>query len=183
MIGTNFPFVKYLPKKNIKAIQIDTKEENISHRFDINVGILGDSKIALQQLTENIKHVAKRPFLDKALDRKAVWDKWMEQDLNNNNSPLRPERLMKAINDNLKEDAIVSADVGTSTVWSTRYLNLGVNNKFIISSWLGTMGCALPGAMASKIAYPNRQAVAIAGDGAFKWLCKTLQLQFNTIYH
>ncbi|MDK4265061.1 pyruvate oxidase [Staphylococcus warneri] len=168
MIGTNFPFVKYLPKKNIKAIQIDTKEENISHRFDINVGILGDSKIALQQLTENIKHVAKRPFLDKALDRKAVWDKWMEQDLNNNNSPLRPERLMKAINDNLKEDAIVSADVGTSTVWSTRYLNLGVNNKFIISSWLGTMGCALPGAMASKIAYPNRQAVAIAGDGAFQ---------------
>ncbi|MEJ7471944.1 thiamine pyrophosphate-dependent enzyme, partial [Staphylococcus epidermidis] len=55
-----------------------------------------------------------------------------------------------------------------STVWSTRYLNLGVNNKFIISSWLGTMGCALPGAMASKIAYPNRQAVAIAGDGAFQ---------------
>jgi pyruvate oxidase len=43
--------------------------------IDINVGILGDSKIALQQLTENIKHVAKRPFLDKALDRKAVWDK------------------------------------------------------------------------------------------------------------
>ncbi|MEJ7474961.1 pyruvate oxidase, partial [Staphylococcus saprophyticus] len=77
------------------------------------------AKIALEQLSENIKHVAKRPFLDKTLERKAVWDKWMEQDLNNNNSPVRPERLMKAINDNLKDDAIVSADVGTSTVWST----------------------------------------------------------------
>ena len=63
----------------------------------------------------------------------------MKQDLNNDNSPLRPERLMKAINANLKDDAIISADVGTSTVWSTRYLNLSVNNKFIISSWLGTM--------------------------------------------
>ncbi len=168
MIGTNFPFVKYLPKKNIKAIQIDTNEAHISHRFDINVGILGDAKIALEQLSENIKHVAKRPFLDKTLERKAVWDKWMEQDLNNNNSPLRPERLMKAINDNLKDDAIVSADVGTSTVWSTRYLNLGVNNKFMISSWLGTMGCALPGAMAAKVAYPDRQSVVIAGDGAFQ---------------
>ena len=168
MVGTNYPYVDYLPKKNIKAIQIDTNPKNIGHRFNINVGIVGDSKIALHQLTENIKHVAERPFLIKTLERKAVWDKWMEQDKNNNSKPLRPERLMASINKFIKDDAVISADVGTATVWSTRYLNLGVNNKFIISSWLGTMGCGLPGAMASKIAYPNRQAIAIAGDGAFQ---------------
>ncbi|HCD4929602.1 TPA: pyruvate oxidase [Staphylococcus aureus] len=168
MVGTNYPYVDYLPKKNIKAIQIDTNPKNIGHRFNINVGIVGDSKIALHQLTENIKHVAERPFLNKTLERKAVWDKWMEQDKNNNSNPLRPERLMASINKFIKDDAVISADVGTATVWSTRYLNLGVNNKFIISSWLGTMGCGLPGAMASKIAYPNRQAIAIAGDGAFQ---------------
>ncbi|BCN89436.1 pyruvate oxidase [Staphylococcus argenteus] len=168
MVGTNYPYVDYLPKKNIKAIQIDINPKNIGHRFNINVGIVGDSKIALHQLTENIKHVAERPFLNKTLERKAVWDKWMEQDKNNNSKPLRPERLMASINKFIKDDAVISADVGTATVWSTRYLNLGVNNKFIISSWLGTMGCGLPGAMASKIAYPNRQAIAIAGDGAFQ---------------
>ena len=168
MVGTNYPYVDYLPKKNIKAIQIDTNPKNIGHRFNINVGIVGDSKIALHQLTENIKHVAERPFLNKTLERKAVWVKWMEQDKNNNSKPLRPERLMASINKFIKDDAVISADVGTATVWSTRYLNLGVNNKFIISSWLGTMGCGLPGAMASKIAYPNRQAIAIAGDGAFQ---------------
>lgn len=168
MVGTNYPYVDYLPKKNIKAIQIDTNPKNIGHRFNINVGIVGDSKIALHQLTENIKHVAERPFLNKTLERKAVWDKWMEQDKNNNSKPLRPERSMASINKFIKDDAVISADVGTATVWSTRYLNLGVNNKFIISSWLGTMGCGLPGAMASKIAYPNRQAIAIAGDGAFQ---------------
>lgn len=168
MVGTNYPYVDYLPKKNIKAIQIDTNPKNIGHRFNINVGIVGDSKIALHQLTENIKHVAERPFLNKTLERKAVWDKWMEQDKNNNSKPLRPERLMASINKFIKDDAVISADVGTATVWSTRYLNLGVNNKFIISSWLGTMSCGLPGAMASKIAYPNRQAIAIAGDGAFQ---------------
>ena len=105
----------------------------------------------MHQLTENIKHVAERPFLNKTLERKAVWDKWMEQDKNNNSKPLRPERLMASINKFIKDDAVISADVGTATVWSTRYLNLGVNNKFIISSWLGTMGCGLPGAMASKL--------------------------------
>ena len=53
-----------------------------------------------------------------------------------------PKRLMKSIS-KYSDDDVFSIDVGTSTVWSTRYLNLSVNNKFIISSWLGTMGCGL----------------------------------------
>ncbi|WP_256096524.1 thiamine pyrophosphate-dependent enzyme, partial [Staphylococcus aureus] len=93
---------------------------------------------------------------------------WMEQDKNNNSKPLRPERLMASSYKLSKDDAEISADVGAATVWSTRYLSLGVNNKIIISSWLGTMASGLPGAMASKIAYPYRQAIAIAGDGAFQ---------------
>ncbi|WP_251517365.1 MULTISPECIES: pyruvate oxidase [Staphylococcus] len=168
MVGTNYPYVDYLPKKNIKAIQIDNNEENIGHRFDINVGIHSDSKLALQQLTDSVKHVSNRDFLNKTLERKATWDSWMAEDMQNESSPIRPERLMDSINQVRKDDAIFSIDVGTSTVWSTRYLNLTVNNRFIISSWLGTMGCALPGAIAAKRAYPNRQVVGIAGDGAFQ---------------
>ncbi|MEB7462682.1 pyruvate oxidase [Staphylococcus succinus] len=168
MVGTNYPYVDYLPKKNIKAIQIDTNPENIGHRFDVNVGIIGDSKIALQQLTDSVKHVSNRAFLNKTLERKATWDSWMAKDKADESSPIRPERLMDSINQVRTDDAIFSIDVGTSTVWSTRYLDLTVNNKFIISSWLGTMGCALPGAIAAKRAYPNRQVVGIAGDGAFE---------------
>lgn len=168
MVGTNYPYVDYLPKKNIKAIQVDTNPENIGHRFDVNAGIIGDSKLALQQLTDSAKHVKNRDFLNKTLERKATWDSWMAKDMADSSSPIRPERLMDAINQVRTDDAIFSIDVGTSTVWSTRYLNLTVNNKIIVSSWLGTMGCALPGAIAAKRAYPNRQVVGIAGDGAFE---------------
>ena len=167
MVGTNYPYVDYLPKKNIKAIQIDTNPNNIGHRFNVNVGILGDSKLALLQLTDAAKHVTNRDFLNKTLERKATWDAWMIKDMENESKPIRPERLMDAINKVRTDDAIFSIDVGTSTVWSTRYLNLTVNNKFIISSWLGTMGCALPTALAAKREYPNRQVVGIIGDGAF----------------
>lgn len=168
MLGTNYPYVNYLPKKNIKAIQIDTNPEAIGHRFDVNVGIVGDSKYALQQLTDSIKHVSNRDFMTKTLERKATWDSWMDKDKADESNPIRPERVMDAINKVRDDDAIFSIDVGTSTVWSTRYLDLTVNNKFIVSSWLGTMGCALPGAIAAKRAYPNRQVVGIAGDGAFQ---------------
>ena len=73
---------------------------------------------------------------------------------------------------------VFSIDVGTSTVWSTRYLNLSVNNKFIISSWLGTMGCGLPGAIASKIAFLNvklsQLAVTVHSNGNAR-LCNFVQ--------
>ena len=65
--------------------------------------------------------------------------------------------------------SVFSIDVGTSTVWSTRYLNLSVNNKFIISSWLGTMGCGLPGAIASKIAFLNVKLSQLAVTAHSKW--------------
>ena len=60
MAGTNFPYANYLPKKNIKAIQIDTNPNVIGERFDINVGIVGDVKLAFHQLTEAIKPVPRR---------------------------------------------------------------------------------------------------------------------------
>ncbi|RIO61401.1 pyruvate oxidase, partial [Mammaliicoccus sciuri] len=113
------------------------------------------------------KHVTDRDFLNKTLERKATWDAWMAEDMANDSKPIRPERLMDAINKVRTDDAIFSIDVGTATVWSTRYLNLTVNNKFFISSWLCIMVCALPTAIAAKREYPNRQVVGIIGDGAF----------------
>ncbi|PWS20956.1 pyruvate oxidase, partial [Enterococcus faecium] len=47
------------------------------------------------------------------------------------------------------------------------YLHLAPQNDFIVSAWLGTMGCGLPGAIAAKKAFPDRQAIAIVGDGGF----------------
>ncbi|MCQ9301929.1 pyruvate oxidase [Staphylococcus hyicus] len=168
LIGTNYPYVDYLPHKDIPAIQIDINEKNIGHRFNINAPIIGDSQQSLEALTNAIEPVSERDFLNTVLKRKDTWDQWMIDDKKNNAKPIRPERLMDAINQLLHKDTVIAADVGTSTVWSTRYLNLGVDNKFIISSWLGTMGCALPTAIASRIAFPGRQVVAITGDGAFE---------------
>ena len=88
---------------------------------------------------------------------------------------------MKSISKYSDDDAVFSIDVGTSTVWSTRYLNLKPSNEFIISSWLGTMGCALPGAIASNVAFPNRQVIGIAGDGGFQMVMQDFAtaVQYN----
>ena len=66
----------------------------------------------------------------------------------------------------MERDAVVSLDVGSITIWTAKYLQL-TGQKLVLSSWLGTMGCGLPGALAAKLAYPDRQAIAIVGDGGF----------------
>lgn len=64
------------------------------------------------------------------------------------------------------DDAVLSVDVGNVTVWMARHFDM-TNQDFIISSWLGTMGHGLPGAIAAKLSYPERQVVAVCGDGGF----------------
>src|SRR5690606_34969960 len=66
----------------------------------------------------------------------------------------------------LERDAVVSLDVGSVTLWSARYLQL-TDQQLVVSAWLATMGCGLPGAIAGKLAYPDKQVVSLLGDGGF----------------
>lgn len=71
------------------------------------------------------------------------WWKWLEEDIAQTTDPIAPEVVMANIQKIADKDAIFSIDVGTATVWSTRYLHLTPQNDFIVSAWLGTMGCGL----------------------------------------
>lgn len=165
LVGTNYPYVDYLPDKDIPCIQIDLNPAVIGKRFNVDVGLIGDTKNVLSALTKSVDKVSNRKFLEACQENMKTWNKWLDEDRASNDKPIRPERLMAEIEKIANNDTVYSIDVGTSTVWSTRYLQLGHHNQFITSSWLGTMGSALPGAIASKIANPDKQAIAITGDG------------------
>lgn len=167
LIGTNYPYVEYLPDNDVKCIQIDIKPEHIGKRHNVNVGLVGDTKRILSDLISTVEPVTDRKFLKACQQNMESWNKWMQEDKEQDSTPIRPERIIGELEKIADEDAIFSIDVGTSTVWGTRYLKLNHQNDFLVSAWLGTMGCSLPGAIASKIAYPDRQAIAISGDGAF----------------
>jgi pyruvate oxidase len=166
MIGTDYPYAAYLPE-GARCVQIDIDPLKIGKRYSVNVGIVGDAAEALSNLTEHITPVADRPFLKTCQSKMSTWWKWMTEDQDKKQTPIAPEALMAAIESISEEDTIYSVDVGTSTVWSTRYLKVSEKQDFIVSAWLGTMGCGLPGAIAAKQAFPDRQAIAISGDGAF----------------
>ncbi|WP_100487868.1 pyruvate oxidase [Sporolactobacillus pectinivorans] len=165
MVGTDYPYAAYLPE-GAKCVQIDIDPVRIGKRYSVTVGIVGDAADALAYLTDHITPVTDRPFLKICQDRMAKWQSWMDEDKDNKKTPIAPQAVMSAIQSIAEDNAIFSVDVGTATVWSTRYLHV-TNQDFLVSAWLGTMGCGLPGALAAKQAFPDRQAIAICGDGAF----------------
>lgn len=166
MIGTDYPYADYLPK-DVTCIQLEANPARIGKRYETTISLIGDAKEALIQLTANTERVTDRKFLKACQENMQTWEKWLKEDKAKTTNPIAPEALMAKINEIAEEDTIFSIDVGTATVWGTRYLELGHKNDFLVSAWLGTMGCGLPGAIAAKKTYPERQVISIIGDGGF----------------
>jgi pyruvate oxidase len=165
MVGTSFPFTGFLPKE-AKTIHIDKDPSQIGKRYPVDVGLAGDTTLTLNWLNNNLNGNNDHSFLEKCQLSMKNWFEKLEKDENNHSIPIKPQRVIKALQEVTEQDAILSVDVGNVTVWMARHFRI-TNQQFIISSWLATLGCGLPGAIAGKIAYPTKQVFAICGDGGF----------------
>lgn len=166
LIGTSFPYRNYLPK-DCKAVQIDIMADKIGDIYPITEGLCGDSKQILRKLNEMVEEKTDNSrFLQKCQDKMKKWHEQMEEDKQSRENPLIGPQVMHALEKVVDEDAVISCDVGNVTVWTARYFPI-LHQRFVVSGRLATMGCGLPGAIAGKIAYPDKQVVGICGDGGF----------------
>jgi len=180
MIGTSFPYIDYLPKPGqARGIQIDIKPEKIGLRYPVEVGLVGDSKRILLALLPLLSNKEKEEgksqgFLKSKQQAMKKWNDVLHQQSNNNTKnkdrPIKPQFIASAVSEELNDNAIVSVDSGTNTIWAARYIQMRKGMKFSVSGTLASMGCGLPYALAAQIAYPERQCVAFVGDGGFTML-------------
>jgi pyruvate dehydrogenase (quinone)/pyruvate oxidase len=170
MVGTSFPYIEYLPKPGqAKGIQIDLLQDRIGLRYPVEVGLVGDSKLTLAALLPLLNQKKDDTFLKSkqhAMDnwRKTIYGTYQSDKL------INPQVIAAAVSDELQDDAIISVDVGTNTIYAARYINIRKGMKFSLSGTLASMACGLPYALAAQIAFPERQSVAFVGDGGFTML-------------
>ncbi len=88
-------------------------------------------------------------------------------DANRGNKPIYPGLVMEAMNAVLDERAVVASDVGLCQMWARLYRNIATPESFMQSGVWNAMSFALPTAIVAKLEYPQRDVVALAGDGAF----------------
>ncbi|MDR6121333.1 pyruvate oxidase [Bacillus sp. SLBN-46] len=165
MIGTSFPFTGFLPD-HAKSIQIDIDPYQIGKRYPVDVGLAGEAGLTIDWLMENVRENESREFLEACQETMQNWWSRLEKQEEVDSVPIKPQRVIRALQEVAEEDAVLSVDVGNVTVWMARHFHM-THQKMIISSWLATLGCGLPGALAGQIAYPDRQVFAICGDGGF----------------
>ncbi len=165
MVGTSFPFTGFLPEQ-ANTIHIDIDPAQIGKRYPVTVGLAGEAGKTLEWLGEHVERKENRVFLEKSQERMAEWRNKLEGREADPSSPLKPQHVIHELQSVVADDAVLSVDVGNVTVWMARHFHM-TNQRFIISSWLATLGCGLPGAIAGKIAFPEKQVFAICGDGGF----------------
>ncbi len=169
--GSNFPYMEFLPKPGeANTIQIDIDPKRIGHRHPVEVGLVGDCKTILQALLPLIEYKEDRSFLETTQKRMKHWNELMEEQGTVDSMPMKPQVAVYHLNKYLTDDAVVASDCGTVTTWAARYVQIRGAMKFSASGLLATMANGLPYAVGAAAAFPDRQIVAICGDGGFTML-------------
>jgi len=170
LVGTNFPYAEFLPATDqARGVQIDLLPRHLSLRFPMEVNLWGDAKTTLTALLPHLDQ-AELTWQEHVADSMRDWDDELRRAAEADADPVNPRLVFQSLNERLPDNAIVTADAGTTADWYANYVRLGRNMMGNLSGRLATMIAAMPYAVAAKFAYPDRPVVCTIGDGAFQML-------------
>lgn len=146
---------------NIIHIDIDTAE--IGKNLGPTIPLVGDVKTVFSALAEAPISIDTSAWLRELEEKKRN-----TVDLRRFSDKLvNPVELVKLLSEKMEEDAIYVADVGQNQLWSADNYVMK-RGRFLTSGGMGTMGYSIPAAIGAKFAAPERQVVAVCGDGSFQ---------------
>lgn len=166
MLGTDFPYSAFLPD-DIKIAQIDIKPERLGRRARVDIGLCGDVKMSIMALLRMLKPKTDDTFLLRQLKRYEEVKKDLAAYTDNKGEmdKIHPEYVMSEIDKLASDEAIFTVDTGMTCVWGARYLQATGKRHLLGSFNHGSMANALPQAIGAALAYPEREVVALCGDG------------------
>jgi len=128
--------------------------------------VIGNMANALDDMTSQMSNSSNWDFTD-AYKAKEAQEKSVANNSDDLSFPVKPQYLAKAVREFMGESDIVSVDNGVHKLWFSRNYPAYMPNTLIIDNALGSMGPGLPGAIAAKLAFPEKTAMAVTGDGGF----------------
>lgn len=148
-----------------KIIHIAQLPAEVDDHYTVAVGIESSLSEALDQLS-NRASPKKELKMDQFMFRKMVEEE-LESGAKDDSFPLKPQRIVYDTRATLGESDIVLVDTGALKMWMARLYPTFKPNTCLVSNGLSTMAFALPGAIAVKLAFPERKVLAACGDGGF----------------
>ncbi len=161
------------PAPGTRIVHIDSDDAVIGANYRTEVGIVGDARLAVEALVEEVK--ARRDAAPiRKRGRRAVLEARGEKFAafaelaRSKETPIRPERVVATLQELLPKDAVVVADPGTPCPYFTAYYRLLETGRHFFSNRAhGALGYSLAAAMGAQIGRPGAKCVSIMGDGSF----------------
>lgn len=171
LLGTDFPYTPFIPQDNV-IVQIDNKPERLGRRAKLAMGLHGNVKDTLIALLPMLDAKTNEAFLHEQLQNYEKVKEHLHTYVGDNGRPgaIHPEYAGYMIDKIAAEDAIFTVDTGMCCVWSARYIQSTGKRDMIGSFNHGSMANAMPQAIGAALACPERQVVAMCGDGGISML-------------
>jgi acetolactate synthase-1/2/3 large subunit len=157
-----------------KFLQIDVEPLNVGRHYPVAAAIVADARDALAALVAELtprvapaRREAARRRREHLAELKTLHRFFAEPEQRSDAVPLRPERVISELGRRLDERAIVTMDAGANRLYMTHYFQCRGAGTVYQPSSIGGMGYAVPAAMAAKLTFPDRDCVAVCGDGGF----------------
>jgi len=160
-----------------KIINIDFTEAEVDRYYDPDIEVIGDISCSLRQLGELIterKNGDTFKSIREFLDRKLSLEFKKQY-------PLTPQQVVWHVRDVLAHEDILSLDNGIYKLWFSRLYKTFRPNTFLLDNALATMGAGLPAGIAAGLIRPDRNVLAVVGDGGFMMNSRELEtaLRYN----
>ena len=170
---------RYAKQARIIHFEIDPAE--INKNIKVDIAVLGDAKKTLSKIQPLITKKSHKNWLDKFKKLYDIeYDKVINGELYPSKKGLTMGEVIKEINLQTNGDAAIVSDVGQHQMVACRYAKFNKSKSNITSGGLGTMGFALPAAIGAKMASPEREVIAVIGDGGYQMTIQELGTVFQT---
>ncbi len=166
--------------KQAKIIHFEIDSAEINKNVKTDVAVLGDAKSSLKKLLPLLKENSHSNWHQKFKDLYAIeYKKVIKNDLYPTKEGITMGEVLKEINFQTKGDAAIVSDVGQHQMVVCRYADYNITKSNITSGGLGTMGFCLPAAIGAKMAQPEREVIAVCGDGGYQMTIQELGTIFQ----
>ncbi|MDX7988062.1 ubiquinone-dependent pyruvate dehydrogenase [Xenorhabdus sp. 12] len=170
LLGVDFAWSQYYPDK-ATILQIDRDPTHLGRRHPITFGAVGHITESIEALLPHVTDRTQDNFLQKiAKVREKSLKRRHKEEQRSSGQPIHPQYLVSLLNQHADKDALFTADGGSAMVWLLRHIDSLGTRRTLTSLLHGTMANAMPQSIGLQVAFPERQVIALCGDGGLSML-------------
>lgn len=149
--------------RNAQIIHIDIDPAEIGKNIPADIPLVGDCKSILAEMNGKIQGRKREAWLEEVKSIKS--DKVLNEETE---GFINPKVFLRKLSDRMPADTVCVADVGQNQIWCCNNYAFREGGRFLTTGGMGTMGYSVPCAVGAKMASPEREVVAVCGDGSFQ---------------